>query len=201
MMNRQRRINAGVNKRYDEQTYCLVSFPDHSKHALVPSRVINIDPIDDRAATIKVRGIRRGVQIVGSGTYISLLMKPSVFSTLFDGSLTFKIYRLGSKEEMTHKASNFSSQACSEEVDIADQCEDRTFTDVNGGRQEDTRTPALSLLGQDNNSQFNRTESVIESTPATFDDDEDDMSALQHHPRVFTPKGNRSEFLIFIRSQ
>lgn len=71
-MNRQRRVNAGVNKRYDEQTYCLVSFPDPSKHALVPSRVINIDPIDDRAATIKVRGIRRGVEIVGSGAYISL---------------------------------------------------------------------------------------------------------------------------------
>ena len=74
-MNRQRRFNAGINKRYDEQTYCLVSFPDHSKHALVPSTVINMDPIDDRAATIKVRGIKRGVQIVGSGTCISLLVR------------------------------------------------------------------------------------------------------------------------------
>ena len=72
-MNRQRRVNAGVNNRYDEHTYCLVSFPDHSKHALVPSNVVNVDPIDDRAASIKIRGIRRGVHIVGSGKFISVL--------------------------------------------------------------------------------------------------------------------------------
>lgn len=66
-MNRQRRINAGVNRRYDENTYCLVSFPTHKKHALVPSNVVNVDPIDDRDASIKVRGIRRSVQIVSAG--------------------------------------------------------------------------------------------------------------------------------------
>jgi hypothetical protein len=72
-MHRQRRVNAGVNNRYDEHTYCLVSFPDHRKHALVPSSVVNIDPIDDRAASIKIRGIRRDIYIVGSGKFVLLI--------------------------------------------------------------------------------------------------------------------------------
>ena len=80
IMNRQRHVNAGVNDRYDEPTYRLVSFPDHSKHALVPSRVVNVDPIDDRTASIKVRGIRRGTHIVGSGKFIDRL---ALFSGLF----------------------------------------------------------------------------------------------------------------------
>jgi hypothetical protein len=83
-MTRSSSANAGVNNRYDEQTYCLVSFPDHNEHALVLSRIVNVDPVDDRTASIKVRGIRRGVQMVGSGKFMYLLAKFTVIFALFD---------------------------------------------------------------------------------------------------------------------
>lgn len=96
-MNRQRRANAGVNSRYDEQTYCLVSFPNHSKHAIVPSVVVDVDPIDHRDASIKIRGIRRDVHIIGSGKFFTLLAQCREYSFVlkppFLCRLSFRIER------------------------------------------------------------------------------------------------------------
>ena len=68
MASRPRRLNAGVNKkRYDDEAYSLVSFVGAKKHALVPNRVMNEDPITDKTDTIKVRGYARDIRIIGSG--------------------------------------------------------------------------------------------------------------------------------------
>ena len=68
MASRPRRLNAGINKkRYDDETYSLISFVGAKKHALVPNRVINEDPIIEEVGTIKVRGHLRDIRIIGSG--------------------------------------------------------------------------------------------------------------------------------------
>ena len=62
------RLNASVNKkRYDDETYSFVPFVGAKKHALVPNRVMNEDPITDKTGTIKVRGYARDIRIIGSG--------------------------------------------------------------------------------------------------------------------------------------
>ena len=67
MVSRPCRLNAGVNKkRYDDETYSLVSFVRVKKHAFVPNRRINEDPITDETGTIKVRGYARDIQIIDS---------------------------------------------------------------------------------------------------------------------------------------
>ena len=43
---RAHRSTAGINKRYDEQEYLLVSFPQLNKHSIVPATSVNIDPLD-----------------------------------------------------------------------------------------------------------------------------------------------------------
>ena len=68
MTSRPRRLNAGVNKkRYDDETYSLVSFVGAKKHALVPNRVISEDPITVETGTIKVGGYARDIRIIDSG--------------------------------------------------------------------------------------------------------------------------------------
>ncbi|CAF1221208.1 unnamed protein product [Didymodactylos carnosus] len=47
MLRRSTRKNAGVNNFYDEQDYCLISFPPFRKHATIPAHIINKDPLDD----------------------------------------------------------------------------------------------------------------------------------------------------------
>ena len=77
-MNRQRRANAGVNSRYDEQTYCLVSFPNHSKHAIVPSVVVDVDPDrPSKTRPIKIRGS------FGTAKYVHIIRSLGVSSLLF----------------------------------------------------------------------------------------------------------------------
>lgn len=66
MATRERRLTAGKNRWYDEREYCLVSFRNQEKHALVPAAVVNPDPIDN-GGTVKIRGRRREILIVATG--------------------------------------------------------------------------------------------------------------------------------------
>ena len=56
---RTRRSTAGVNKRYDEQEYLLVSFQHLKKHSVVPMGSVTIDPLDQQNGSIKTFGSRK----------------------------------------------------------------------------------------------------------------------------------------------
>ena len=98
---------------------------------------------------------------------------------------------------MQHKASNFSSQAGSEEVDIADQCEGQIWTQGEDRLQSNVHTSESYSHRQDHCTQLNRTLKTSDSTQtkATFDDDnvEDDIGPLHRQPPITTPNLNRSE--------
>lgn len=67
---RVRRSTAGINKRYDEQEYVLVSFPQLNKHSIVPAASIDVDPLDEQNGSIKTFGSRKNLRIVTSGNYL-----------------------------------------------------------------------------------------------------------------------------------
>ncbi|CAF2922492.1 unnamed protein product [Rotaria sp. Silwood2] len=87
---RARRSTAGINKRYDEQHYVLVSFPQLNKHSIVPAASIDIDPLDKQIGSIKTFGSRKNLRIVSSGP----------------------------KEVMKERASRYAVSAGSEEVEL-----------------------------------------------------------------------------------
>ena len=66
---RERRSTAGINKRYDENEYVLVSFPHANKHSIVPSASIDIDPLDKQNGSIKTFGTRKNLRIVANGIF------------------------------------------------------------------------------------------------------------------------------------
>jgi len=68
--NRVRRSTAGISKRYDEQDYVLVSFPQLNKHSIVPAVSVNIDPLDKQNGSIKTFGSRKNLRIIGSGKFL-----------------------------------------------------------------------------------------------------------------------------------
>jgi hypothetical protein len=68
---RVRRSTAGINKRYDEQDYVLVSFPHVNKHSILPAGSVNIDPLDKQAGSIKTFGSRKNLRIIGSGKFLT----------------------------------------------------------------------------------------------------------------------------------
>ncbi|CAF1202605.1 unnamed protein product [Rotaria sordida] len=88
--NRVRRSTAGINKRYDEQDYVLVSFPQLNKHSVVPAAGINVDPLDEQTGSIKTFGSRKNLRIISSD----------------------------SKEMMKERASRYATSAGSEEVGL-----------------------------------------------------------------------------------
>ena len=65
---RTRRSTAGINRRYDEQEYVLVSFPQLNKHSILPSASVNVDPLNKQNGSIKTFGTRKNLRIIGSGT-------------------------------------------------------------------------------------------------------------------------------------
>jgi hypothetical protein len=103
---------------------------------------------------------------------------------------------------MQHKASSFSSQAYSEEVEIADQCEEKTSPQGDSELQEEIHVSEFSSRRRDNGSQLNRTKKTNDSThtTTTFDTDDDDIGLLHRQPRVFTPDSCRSEFVMIIKT-
>ncbi|CAF4418386.1 unnamed protein product [Rotaria magnacalcarata] len=88
--NRVRRSTAGINKRFDEQDYVLVSFPQWNKHSIVPSVSIDIDPLDKQNGSIKTFGSRKNLRIVSTGP----------------------------KEVMKERASRHAVSAASEEIEL-----------------------------------------------------------------------------------
>ena len=64
---RARRSTAGINKRYNEQEYLLVSFPQLSKHSIVPAASVNVDPLDKQNGSIKTFGSRKNLRIISTG--------------------------------------------------------------------------------------------------------------------------------------
>ncbi|CAF1397047.1 unnamed protein product [Adineta steineri] len=88
--NRMRRSTAGINKRYDEQDYVLVSFPQLNKHSIVPAVSINVDPLDKQNGSIKTFGSRKNLRIISNGP----------------------------KEILKERASRYAASAGSEEVDL-----------------------------------------------------------------------------------
>ena len=100
---------------------------------------------------------------------------------------------------MQHKASNFSSQARSEEVEIAVHCEERPSTQGDSELQEKIHASEFSSQRRDNGDRIDRTKKTSDSTRTmtTFDagNDDDDIGILCHQSRVFTPSPNRSKLL------
>ena len=68
---RVRRSTAGINKRYDEREYVLVSFPNLNKHSVVPAASVNIDPLDKQNGSIKTFGSIKNLRIIGSGRLLA----------------------------------------------------------------------------------------------------------------------------------
>lgn len=64
---RIRRSTAGVNKKYGEHEYVLVSFPQLNKHSVLSRKSIDVDPLDEGNGTIKTFGSRKQLKIIGSG--------------------------------------------------------------------------------------------------------------------------------------
>jgi hypothetical protein len=67
---RVRRSTAGINRRYDEQDYVLVSFPNVNKHSVVPAASVNIDPLDKQNGSIKTFGSKKNLRIISSGKFL-----------------------------------------------------------------------------------------------------------------------------------
>ncbi|CAF1199852.1 unnamed protein product [Rotaria sordida] len=110
---RVRRSTAGINKRYDEQDYVLVSFPKLNKHSIVPVASVTIDPLDKQNGSIKTFGSRKNLRIIGSG----------------------------SKEEMKERASRYAASAGSEEVELGpDEQEDDENQCIN--KDDDDYSPS-----------------------------------------------------------
>ncbi|CAF5178310.1 unnamed protein product, partial [Rotaria magnacalcarata] len=87
---RVRRSTAGISKRYDEQEYVLVSFPQLNKHSIVPAVSVNIDPLNKQNGSIKTFGSRKNFRIIGSGF----------------------------KETLKERASRYAASAGSEEIEL-----------------------------------------------------------------------------------
>lgn len=66
MATRERRTTAGRNRWYNEREYCLVSFRGHEKHALLPTTVVDQDPIDN-GGTVTIGGRRREIFVIAKG--------------------------------------------------------------------------------------------------------------------------------------
>ncbi|CAF1553491.1 unnamed protein product [Didymodactylos carnosus] len=65
---RSKRSTAGKNSKYDERNYMLVSFPKLKKHAMVPSLLVNVDPLDKQNGNIKTNGTRKPLRIICAGS-------------------------------------------------------------------------------------------------------------------------------------
>ncbi|CAF1610598.1 unnamed protein product, partial [Didymodactylos carnosus] len=61
---RNRKSTAGISAKYDEKDYLLVSFLNFKKHAVVPSQVVNVDPLDERNGSIKTYGTKKQLRII-----------------------------------------------------------------------------------------------------------------------------------------
>ncbi|CAF3381159.1 unnamed protein product, partial [Rotaria socialis] len=113
--NRVRRSTAGINKRFDEQEYVLVSFPQWNKHSIVPSVSIDIDPLDKQNGSIKTFGSRKNLRIVSTGP----------------------------KEVMKERASRYAVSAASEEVELVpDEQENNENQDDN--YDDDDYSPSIT---------------------------------------------------------
>ncbi|CAF3940111.1 unnamed protein product, partial [Rotaria sp. Silwood1] len=109
---RARRSTARINKRYDEQDYVLVSFPQLNKHSIVPAASVNIDPLDKQNGSIKTFVSRKYLRIIGSGP----------------------------KEVMKERASRYAASAGSEEVELVpDVQEDNENQGIN--KDDDDYSP------------------------------------------------------------
>ena len=64
---RERRSTAGVNKRYNDKEYVLVSFPHANKHSVIPCHSIDRDPLEKQNGSIKTFGTRKNFRIVAEG--------------------------------------------------------------------------------------------------------------------------------------
>lgn len=129
--NRVRRSTAGINKRYDEQEYVLVSFPQLNKHGIVPAASIDIDPLDKQNGSIKTFGSRKNLRIVGSG---KLFMR---YLLLF---LAILVLYSGSKAVMKERASRYAVSAGSEEVELVP---DEEENNENQDTDEDEYSPSI----------------------------------------------------------
>lgn len=118
---RERRSTAGINKRYDETEYLLVSFPHLQKHGIVSCNSVDRDPLDKQNGSIKTFGTRKNFRIIGEGKINSV----SFLSNFF--------LHLGTKEAMKEKASRYASSAGSEEIELMpeskENCSNRSDED------------------------------------------------------------------------
>lgn len=79
---RERRSTAGINKRYNEKEYVLVSFPHLNKHSIVSCTSIDRDPLDKQNGSIKTFGTRKNFRIIAEGM-INSVSSPSTLILIF----------------------------------------------------------------------------------------------------------------------
>ncbi|CAF1187055.1 unnamed protein product [Rotaria sordida] len=154
--NRVRRSTAGINKRYDEQDYVLVSFPQLNKHSVVPAASVNVDPLDEQTGSIKTFGSRKNLRIISSG----------------------------SKEMMKERASRYVTSAGSEEVGLVP--DEQSQMEIISSNVNDQTTTfnyecAESHLWQkippsDHQLSFNRVYSSKTGTKKMYEDNHDESS-------------------------
>ncbi|CAF3411263.1 unnamed protein product [Rotaria socialis] len=68
------------NVRYDPSIYVLASFPKKKKHAIIPKHQVTIDVIDEQNGSIRSSGFAQPVRIIAEGTHTKCQEKASQFS-------------------------------------------------------------------------------------------------------------------------
>ncbi|CAF4465653.1 unnamed protein product, partial [Rotaria sp. Silwood2] len=84
------RLTAGINNRYSSKEYVLASFMKGTKHAVIPTTSININPINTDKGEIKICGDTTPLIIVAKGSKAQMNLNKTKFAreTVYNPSST-----------------------------------------------------------------------------------------------------------------
>ncbi len=108
-MNRPERTRK-PNMRYDPSLYVLASFPKKNKHTIIPKHQVTIDAVNDQNGTLRSSGFIQPVRIIAEGTIFS---NSSIINTC-----CFFFFAIGTRVKCQEKATQFSRNTGSEEIEI-----------------------------------------------------------------------------------
>ncbi len=115
--------------RYDPNIYVLASFPKKNKHTILPKHQVTIDAIDEKNGVVKSSGFPQPVRIIAEGEIFAKFCINVIFNVFF------YICIVGSRSKCKERATQFSKNTGSEEVEILpmnnENCEEFYDDDVN----------------------------------------------------------------------
>ncbi|CAF3787006.1 unnamed protein product [Rotaria sordida] len=80
MIRSSSRLTAGINNRYSSKEYVLASFMKGTKHAVIPTTSININPINTEKGEIKICGDRTPLTILARGSKAQMNLNKTKFA-------------------------------------------------------------------------------------------------------------------------